>query len=327
MEVPRRLRRRSGTTSRPIKVPLMLVRGMADGTVVDDADEAELRRRQPTARVEHVEGAGHSIQGDKPRGARRAPHGLPGRLSVTEGVPSLEPIDDAGRFEATREAWHTRRRARARRRRGTARPATSGCARRRAASERRRTRARSATRSSSASKGRRADRRCATATRVASRSRRSPTLARAVGIEPGAPADVYTPSTPLDPDAPLVDRRRPPRNALGAWYDLLNGVLEQLPRRRGTRRRTLDRARSGPSTSTSPPISATRRTAGAARSVRRPATRPHPEPYLYVTHWADVPDDPFWSDPVFAGASLPYAELAAAADPHAARARLLPPGP
>jgi pimeloyl-ACP methyl ester carboxylesterase len=49
-----------------IKVPLMLVRGMANGTVVDDGDEAELLRRQPTARVEHVEGAGHSIQGDKP---------------------------------------------------------------------------------------------------------------------------------------------------------------------------------------------------------------------------------------------------------------------
>ncbi|HZP28300.1 MAG TPA: alpha/beta hydrolase [Acidimicrobiia bacterium] len=49
-----------------IKVPIMLVRGMAKGTVVDDADEAELLRRQPTARVEHVEGAGHSVQGDKP---------------------------------------------------------------------------------------------------------------------------------------------------------------------------------------------------------------------------------------------------------------------
>jgi pimeloyl-ACP methyl ester carboxylesterase len=49
-----------------IKVPLMLVRGMATGTVVDDGDEAELLRRQPGARVERVEGAGHSIQGDKP---------------------------------------------------------------------------------------------------------------------------------------------------------------------------------------------------------------------------------------------------------------------
>ena len=49
-----------------ITVPLMLVRGGAAGTVVDDADEAELRRRQPSVRVETVDGAGHSIQGDKP---------------------------------------------------------------------------------------------------------------------------------------------------------------------------------------------------------------------------------------------------------------------
>jgi pimeloyl-ACP methyl ester carboxylesterase len=49
-----------------IKVPLMLVRGGANGTVVDDADEAELLRRKPDARVELVDGAGHSIQGDKP---------------------------------------------------------------------------------------------------------------------------------------------------------------------------------------------------------------------------------------------------------------------
>jgi pimeloyl-ACP methyl ester carboxylesterase len=49
-----------------VQVPVMLLRGGAAGTVVDDADEAELRRRQPSARVELVEGAGHSIQGDRP---------------------------------------------------------------------------------------------------------------------------------------------------------------------------------------------------------------------------------------------------------------------
>jgi pimeloyl-ACP methyl ester carboxylesterase len=49
-----------------LAVPVMLVRGMADGSVVTDASEAELRRRQPGARIEHVDGAGHSVQGDKP---------------------------------------------------------------------------------------------------------------------------------------------------------------------------------------------------------------------------------------------------------------------
>ncbi len=48
-----------------ITVPLLLVRGLA-WSVVDDADVAELRRRQPTATVIGVEGAGHSIQGDRP---------------------------------------------------------------------------------------------------------------------------------------------------------------------------------------------------------------------------------------------------------------------
>jgi pimeloyl-ACP methyl ester carboxylesterase len=49
-----------------LDVPLMLVRGMLPQSVVDDADEAELLRRAPRARVEHVENAGHSVQGDTP---------------------------------------------------------------------------------------------------------------------------------------------------------------------------------------------------------------------------------------------------------------------
>jgi pimeloyl-ACP methyl ester carboxylesterase len=49
-----------------ISVPVMLVRGGATGTVVDDNDVVELLKRLPDARVELVEGAGHSIQGDRP---------------------------------------------------------------------------------------------------------------------------------------------------------------------------------------------------------------------------------------------------------------------
>ncbi len=48
-----------------VRVPMLLVRG-ADSPVVDDDDVAELLRRNPNARVEVVEGAGHSIQGDRP---------------------------------------------------------------------------------------------------------------------------------------------------------------------------------------------------------------------------------------------------------------------
>ena len=49
-----------------LTMPVMLVRGMLPQSVVDDADEAELVRRCPHARVEHVADAGHSVQGDQP---------------------------------------------------------------------------------------------------------------------------------------------------------------------------------------------------------------------------------------------------------------------
>ncbi|MEY2478186.1 MAG: hypothetical protein QOG87_3501, partial [Actinomycetota bacterium] len=49
-----------------LEIPLMLARGMRAQSVVDDADEAELLRRCPAARVERVTEAGHSLQGDTP---------------------------------------------------------------------------------------------------------------------------------------------------------------------------------------------------------------------------------------------------------------------
>jgi pimeloyl-ACP methyl ester carboxylesterase len=61
--------RRTGAlwdTVAELAVPLLLVRGMADGSVLTDDQEAELRRRQPRAQVVRVEGAGHSVQGDRP---------------------------------------------------------------------------------------------------------------------------------------------------------------------------------------------------------------------------------------------------------------------
>jgi pimeloyl-ACP methyl ester carboxylesterase len=46
--------------------PLMFVRGMRKQSVVSDEDEAELRKRASSVRVEHVQEAGHSVQGDTP---------------------------------------------------------------------------------------------------------------------------------------------------------------------------------------------------------------------------------------------------------------------
>jgi pimeloyl-ACP methyl ester carboxylesterase len=48
-----------------VTVPLTLVRGGVSPVVADE-DVAELQRRNPSAAVEVVEGAGHSIQGDRP---------------------------------------------------------------------------------------------------------------------------------------------------------------------------------------------------------------------------------------------------------------------
>jgi pimeloyl-ACP methyl ester carboxylesterase len=48
-----------------VRCPLTLLRGELS-PVVGDEDVAELKRRQPGARVVTVAGAGHSIQGDKP---------------------------------------------------------------------------------------------------------------------------------------------------------------------------------------------------------------------------------------------------------------------
>jgi len=49
-----------------LTVPLLLVRGMEPQSILRDEHEAELLARVPTAAVEHVEGAGHSVQGDRP---------------------------------------------------------------------------------------------------------------------------------------------------------------------------------------------------------------------------------------------------------------------
>ncbi len=48
-----------------MQVPFTLVRG-STSPVVDDDDVTELRRRQPGVEVLVVEGAGHSVQGDRP---------------------------------------------------------------------------------------------------------------------------------------------------------------------------------------------------------------------------------------------------------------------
>jgi hypothetical protein len=131
-------------------------------------------------------------------------------------------------------------------------------------------------------------------------------------IEPGAPTDVYTPTTPLSPDDALVIDPGA-AVALAAWFALGWAALGSL------------RADAPPTDAASDPTLwpehfdaaidlgdeafGARGTFGAS-----PGDAAHPEPYLYVTHWTEVPDDPYWNDAAFAGASRSYSEVAAAPD-------------
>jgi hypothetical protein len=138
--------------------------------------------------------------------------------------------------------------------------------------------------------------------------------ARAVGIEPGAPANVYPPTTPLDPDAPLGIESGE-AHLLSAWFELGWSVLEELRQQAG------DEA--APSALTLWPehfdaaIELGNETLGQRGTYGvSPGDLEHPEPYLYVTHWADVPDDEYWNETTFAGASLPYAAALEATSAH-----------
>ena len=136
--------------------------------------------------------------------------------------------------------------------------------------------------------------------------------AAALEIEPGAPADVYTPTTPLSPDIALfIDPAA--AAALAAWFALGWAALGSL------------RADAPPTDAASDPtlwpehfdaaIDLGDADVGARGTFgTSPGDAAHPEPYLYVTHWTDVPDDPYWNDAAFPGASLSYSEVAAAPD-------------
>jgi hypothetical protein len=129
---------------------------------------------------------------------------------------------------------------------------------------------------------------------------------RFVGIGPGPPADLYTPATTVDPDAALsVDPDA--ARAIGDWYGFSCSVLEEVRVVAGA---TDSRTQLWPehfdlSADAGDEAAGTRGTFGSS-----PGDATHPQPYLYVTHWAaDVAPDPFWNDPAFGGASLPYAAL------------------
>ena len=139
--------------------------------------------------------------------------------------------------------------------------------------------------------------------------------ANAVGIAPGAPDGVYTPTTVLEPDAQL-DIDEDAARALGAWFDVTWAVLEELrasaPEQDAAAAVQLWPEHFDAATELGNKVRGTRGTFGAS-----PGDEPHPMPYLYVTHWADLADDTYWNDTTFAGASLRYEALRRSEDPTA----------
>jgi hypothetical protein len=131
-------------------------------------------------------------------------------------------------------------------------------------------------------------------------------------LDLGAGTGAYAPTTTVRPDEPLpVDAQAAAH--LGNWFGFAASVLEEL--RVGAPDYMTTRAQVWPehfdlSIDLGDETSGQRGTFGAS-----PGDAAHPLPYLYVTHWAPVPDDQFWNDSIFGGASRGYESLAGAAGP------------
>jgi hypothetical protein len=136
--------------------------------------------------------------------------------------------------------------------------------------------------------------------------------ADAVGIEPGAPADVYTPTTMLEADVPL-DVDTAAATFLGDWFGYGALVLETL---RASVPATDDPARVqlwpehfDLSVDFGEDAAGRRATFGAS-----PGDAAHPQPYLYVTPWTPQ-SGAFWNEGSFA--SLGFDALARQPDQRA----------
>lgn len=136
--------------------------------------------------------------------------------------------------------------------------------------------------------------------------------AELAGVDPGAPAEVYTPSTAPNLDRPL-DVDADAAAFLADWYGFVTSILEQL--------RVEVSAGDDPSRVQlwpehfDPAVDIGREDSGARASFGgSPGDVDHPEPYLYVAPWSGPDDDPYWNDTGFGGARLDFAALAAAAD-------------
>jgi hypothetical protein len=135
--------------------------------------------------------------------------------------------------------------------------------------------------------------------------RRSPlttvgAAAALVGIRPGAPADVYTPSTPLEPDRPLdldlVSARR-----LAAFFAATDDALARL----ATAAPTADPSAPPAVAQLWPEHLDLALTIDEVNYGGSPGDDEHPLPYLYVGPWTPPTDsDPFWNEPFGASTTV-----------------------
>jgi hypothetical protein len=133
-----------------------------------------------------------------------------------------------------------------------------------------------------------------------------------VGVEPGAPADVYHPSTSMDAEARLpVDPAA--SRFLGDWLGFAASVLEQL-RSEASADDVASRVQLWPEhfdLAFELGDEGSGRRAGYGAS---PGDENHAEPYFYVVPWAGAPRDDVWNDRFFRGASLSFGDLVASSN-------------
>jgi hypothetical protein len=125
--------------------------------------------------------------------------------------------------------------------------------------------------------------------------------AEAVGIAPGAPADVYTPTTALEADERLVLHDEA-LDFLGDWFGFATSVLEELraavPSSDTPARVQLWPEHFDPSVDLGEDAAGRRATYGAS-----PGDDGHPLPYVYVTPWT-AQSGPFWNEGSYASLGL-----------------------
>jgi hypothetical protein len=124
--------------------------------------------------------------------------------------------------------------------------------------------------------------------------------ADALGIQTGAPTDVYTPTTPLEPDAPLLVVGAAAR-FLADWFGFAASVLEALRADAGNlspARVQLWPEHFDLSFDFGDEAAGRRATYGAS-----PGDAEHPEPYVYVSPWTPH-SETFWNEGSFAALGL-----------------------